>query len=254
MYPPPFFFFSFSVFIQTWCFPTTLPPPPASHFPPAQLAQLPQKTVTIPASSMPKATPPSNNVSELFQVLFNQQGKKNILTSTPGSQTQRHQLTKQDKDRFNLKISKMAFLPSELIVNTWFPQRQEQSIREKLNSNSNNLRLGQEGFILRKKYAWEEYLAWLDSNLAARESTAYNYSQVQGKYCGGAVRNKTRKHTWHSSKEIWTGLLKIEVANEWVARHTDLNHHAWKSGEHSLMSVEDPGGPPSVVAQCYWEV
>lgn len=58
----------------------------------------------------------------------------------------------------------MAFLPSELIVNTWFPQRQEQTIREKLKSNSNAPGLGQEGFILRKEYAWEEYLAWLGSN------------------------------------------------------------------------------------------
>jgi len=45
---------------------------------------------------MPKPAPPSDNSSELFQVFFNQQGKKNILASMSGSQTQSHQLTKQD--------------------------------------------------------------------------------------------------------------------------------------------------------------
>lgn len=56
------------------------------------------------------------------------------------------------------------FLPSELIVNTWFPQTQEQTVREKPKSSNNNLRLGQESFILWEDYAWEEYLAWLSSD------------------------------------------------------------------------------------------
>lgn len=74
-----------SVFSQTQCFLITLPPHPASRFPPAHLAQLSQKTVTIPASSTPRAISPSNNFSELFSVFFDQKGNKNILTSTPGS-------------------------------------------------------------------------------------------------------------------------------------------------------------------------
>ena len=194
---------------------------------------------------MPRATPPSNNFSELFKVLFNQQGNKNILTSTPGSQTKG--ITSQSRTRTDSKISKMTFLPSELMVNTWFPQRQEQTLREKVKSKRNNPRFGQEDFILRKKDVWTKYLPRLGSNQGRAQATMLHKNKGMN-YCRGALRNKTRKHTQCSSKKIWTRL--VADASKRVARHTGLNHHERKKGGHSLMSVEDPGGPHSAVAQC----
>lgn len=145
----------------------------------------------------------------------------------------------------------MAFLPSELIVNAWFLQTQEQTARRNWRTIEITLNLGRIVLFWGKSMGRAASLACQQPV----ESTDSNHSQERGKYCGTALRSKIRRHTGLSRRKRWSGAVKTEVASELVATHTALNHYVWKSGEHSPMPVKDSGGPYSLVAQCHsWEV